>query len=132
ATNTAAFPQLLPLDWVVSYQFTIGSTSGEPIQPALPAAPPFAIKADGDIFVNTGSQFFNQYIYLYNDVHGQVSHLDRQTLAGHPFEELNWLADSFNQAAGARSPPPGWRRHRLPLARQRRHRLRRASSADLA
>ena len=118
------------IDTMVSYQFTIGSSSGEPIQPAPPAAPPYAIKADGSVFVNTGSQFFNQYIYLYDYVNGQVGYLDRQAFAGYPTENLDWLVDAFNP-----SPVPG----PLPLAgavtayrctRQLRRRLRQASGVE--
>ena len=58
-----------------SYGFTIGPSNGAPLQPAPPAAPLYAVKADGtEVFVNTGYSFFNQYNYLYDYVNGQVGY----------------------------------------------------------
>ncbi|MFN7899623.1 MAG: hypothetical protein ACK5N0_08160 [Synechococcaceae cyanobacterium] len=115
------------IDTIVSYQFTIGPSSGEPIQPAPPAAPPYAVKADGSVFVNTGSQFFGQYIYLYDYVNGQVGYIDRQTLDGYPSENLIWLADAFSPAPVPASLPLAGAAVAYSWSRQLRRRLRRAS-----
>ncbi len=67
------------IDSMVSYEFTIGPTNGAALQPAPVAAPEFALAAVGDVFVNTSSQFFAEYNYLYDYVNGQVGYISNQS-----------------------------------------------------